>query len=103
MFIIALITTVIAFLHNIVMFAFGVKEEGIFSSPLPFAGIFLAEVVSIWAGYFCARKILPQWRTRATAAWVVITLATAELALPASFFRICDISGAPDMSQCPDR
>jgi hypothetical protein len=86
MFLIALIATVVAFIQNLVMFTLGMKEQAIFSFPLSFAGIFLAEVLSIWAGYFCARKFLRQWRTLAVAAWVVITLATAELALPVSYF-----------------
>lgn len=70
------------------MFAFGLKERAIYSFPLPFTWIFLAEVLSIWAGYFCARKFLRERGTLAVAAWAVITLGTAELALPASFFSI---------------
>jgi hypothetical protein len=86
MFIIALIATVVAFIQNLVMFAFGFKEQAIYSFPLSFAGIFLAEVFSIWAGYFCVRGFLRKRRTLALAAWALITLGTAELALPASFF-----------------
>ena len=88
MLIIALVATLVALVQNLVMFAFGMKEQAIFAFPLGFTGIFLAEVVSIWAGYFCARKFLPKWRTLAMAAWVVITLGAAELVLPMSIFRM---------------
>ena len=86
MLIVAVIATLVAFLQNLVMFAFGLKEMAIFSFPLSFIGILLAEVLSIWAGCFCAWRFLPKRRTLALTAWVVLTLGTAEVALPASFF-----------------
>jgi len=67
------------------MFAFGLKEQAIFSAPLSFIGIFLAEVVSIWAGYFCVRKFFRKRRTVTLAAWAVVVLSAAEIALPMSF------------------
>jgi hypothetical protein len=88
MFLIALIATVVAFLQNMLMFGFGLKEQAIYSFPLSFTWIFLAEVLSIWTGYFCARKLLRKRGTLAVAAWAVITLGTAELGLPASFFSM---------------
>jgi hypothetical protein len=67
------------------MFSFGVKEQAIFSSPLPFIGIFIVEIALIWMGYFCARKLLRNARTVALAGWVVAILGGAELVLPVSF------------------
>jgi len=86
LFIIALIATVLAVIQNLVMFSFGLKEQAIFFSPLSFIGIFLAEITSIWAGYFCARKFLHDMRTVALLGWVVVILGAAELLLPVSFF-----------------
>jgi hypothetical protein len=34
-FVIALIATVLAFIQNLIIFSFGMKEQAIFSSPLP--------------------------------------------------------------------
>jgi hypothetical protein len=67
------------------MFSFGLKEQAIFSAPLPFIGIFLAEIVSIWAGYFCVRKFFRRGRTVTLAAWAVVVLSAAEIALPMSY------------------
>lgn len=69
------------------MFAFGLKEQAIFSSPLSFMGIFLAEIVSIWAGYFCVRKFFRKRRTVTLAAWAVVVLSAAEIALPVSYLK----------------
>ena len=88
MFIIALIATVLAFIQNLVMFGFGMKERAIYSAPLFFIGIFLGEIVAIWTGYFCARKFLRRRRVLALAAWVILVLGAAEVALPGSFFTI---------------
>ena len=88
MFIIALIATVLAFIQNSVIFSFGMKEMGIFSSPLFFTGIFLCEIAAIWTGYFCARRFLRHRRLLALAAWLLAVLGVAEVALPASFFTI---------------
>jgi len=88
MFIIALIATVLAFIQNILIFSFGMKEMGIFSSPLFFTGIFLGEIAAIWTGYFCARRFLRRRRLLALAAWLLAVLGVAEVALPASFFTI---------------
>ena len=86
MLIVAGTATLVAFLQNTVMLAFGLKEMAIFSFPLSFLGIFLAEILSIWVGCFCAWRFLTKRRVLALTAWVVLTLGTAELALPASYF-----------------
>lgn len=86
MIIVALIATVLAFVQNMVMFAFGLKELAIFSFPVSFAGIFLVEIAAIWAGYFCARKFLRNRRGLALAAWMIAVLGAAELTLPKSTF-----------------
>jgi hypothetical protein len=39
-------------------------------------------------GYFCARRFLRRRRALALAAWVIIVLGAAEVALPGSFFTI---------------
>jgi hypothetical protein len=88
MFIIALIATVLALIQNLLMFGFGMKEMAIYSFPLSFIGIFLAEIAAIWMGYFCARRFLRRRRVLALAAWVLVVLVAAEVALPASFFSI---------------
>ena len=88
MFIIALIATVLAFIQNLVMFGFGMKESAIYSFPLSFTGIFLSEIAAIWTGYFCARRFLRRRRVLALAAWVMVVLLAAEVALPGSFFSI---------------
>ena len=88
MFIIALIATVLAFVQNLLMFAFGMKESAIFAFPLSFTGIFLGEIAAIWTGYFCARRFLRRRRPLALAAWVIVVLGAAEVALPGSFFTI---------------
>jgi len=88
MFIIALIATVLVFIQNLVMFGFGMKEMAIYSFPLFFIGIFLCEIAAIWTGYFCARRFLRRRRVLALAAWVIVVLGSAEVALPGSFFTI---------------
>jgi hypothetical protein len=88
MFIIALIATVLALIQNLVMFGFGMKEMAIYSFPLSFIGIFLCEIAAIWVGYFCAHRFLRRRRLLALGAWVIVVLISAEVALPASFFRI---------------
>ena len=88
MLIIALIATVLAFIQNLVMLGFGMKEMAIYSSPLFFIGIFLCEVAAIWAGYVCAHRFLRRRRLLALATWVVVVLGSAEVALPGSFFTI---------------
>jgi hypothetical protein len=70
------------------MFGFGMKEMAIYSFPLFFIGIFLGEIVAIWTGYFCARRFLRRRRVLALAAWVIVVLGSAEVALPGSFFTI---------------
>ena len=51
-------------------------------------GIFLFEIAAIWTGYFCARRFLRRRRVLALAAWVIVVLGAAEVALPGSFFTI---------------
>jgi hypothetical protein len=88
MFFIALIATVLAIIQNLVMVGFGMKEMAIYSFPLSFIGIFLSEIVAIWTGYVCVRRFLRRRRLLALGAWVMVVLLSAEVALPASFFRI---------------
>jgi len=87
-FLIALTATVLAFIQNIVMFGFGLKELAIFAFPLSFTGICLIEIISIWLGYFFVRKFLHARRTLALAGWVITVLIAAELALPVSSFSM---------------
>jgi hypothetical protein len=86
MFIIAFTGTVLAFVQNSVMFRLGMKELAIFSFPLSFLGIFLAELVSIWTGYFCIRRFLRHRRELMLAGWAIVVLGAAEPMLPASYF-----------------
>lgn len=51
---VAIVATVVAFIQSLVLFAFGLKEMATLSSPFSFVGIFLLEVVLIWAAYFGA-------------------------------------------------
>jgi hypothetical protein len=86
MFIIALTATLLAFFQNSVMFRLGMKEQAIFSFPLSFVGVFLAEFVLIWTGYFCIRRFLRHRRELLLAGWTMVVLGAAEPMLPASYF-----------------
>ena len=86
MFIVAIISTAIVLVQNLIMFGFGLKEAAIFTFPLSFVGIPLAEIVSIWTGYFCIPLFVRSVKILALAGWVIIVLGTAELMLPASYF-----------------
>jgi hypothetical protein len=86
MVVLALIATVLVFVQNTLMFALGFKESAIFSFPLSFTGIFLAEVASLWAGYFCIRRFLHHKRALFLTGWALMVLAAAELMLPVSYF-----------------
>jgi hypothetical protein len=86
MIVIALIAIVLAFMQNVLMFAFGLKESAIFSSPLSFGGIFLAELIAIAAGYVCVRKYFHARRGLVLALWMTIVLGAAEFTLPVSSF-----------------
>jgi len=86
MFIIALTATLLAFVQNTVMFRLGMKELAIFAFPLSFVGIFLAQLVLIWAGYFCVRRFLRHRRALVPAGWTMVVLGAAEPMLPASYF-----------------
>jgi len=83
---IALIAILVAVMQNTLMFAFGLKESAIVSSPLSFVGIFIAEFVSIGAGYFCVRKFLRDRRRLVLTAWMIAVLGAAEVVLPVSSF-----------------
>src|SRR5439155_10463058 len=84
--VIAITATVLAFVQNTVMFSLGMKEMAIFAFPLSFVGIFLAEVVLIWAAYFCIRRFLRRSRILVLAGWAIFVLGAAEPMLPASYF-----------------
>jgi hypothetical protein len=86
MFGIALIATVLAFVQNLIMFGFGMKEGAIFSSPVSFTWICLTEIGAIWMGYFFVSKFLRRGRIFVLAGWAVIVLGGAELVLPVSYF-----------------
>jgi hypothetical protein len=86
MLIIALIATVLAFIQNIVLFSFGMKEGALSAFPLSFTWIFLSEIAAIWTGYFCACRFLWRRGMLVLVVWVIAVLGSAELALPASFF-----------------
>jgi len=86
MFIIALTAALLAFVQNSVMFRLGMKELAIFSFPLSFVGIFLAEVLLIWTGYFCIRRFIRHRRELVLAGWAMVVLGAAEPMLPASYF-----------------
>ena len=83
---IALIAILLALMQNMLMFAFGLKESAIVSSPLSFGGVFLVELVSIGGGYFWVRKCVRNRRRLALAAWVIAVLGAAEFVLPVSSF-----------------
>jgi hypothetical protein len=86
MLVVAVIATILAFVQNTVMFSLGMKEMAIFAFPLSFVGIFLAEVVLIWAAYFSIRRFLRRSRTLVMMGWAIIVLGAAEPLLPASYF-----------------
>jgi len=68
------------------MFSLGMKEMAILAFPFSFVGIFLAEVVLIWAAYFSIRRFLRRSRTLVMMGWSIIVLGAAEPLLPASYF-----------------
>ena len=84
--VVAVTATILAFVQNTVMFSLGMKEMAIFAFPLSFVGIFLAEVVLIWAAYFCVRRFFRRSRALVLAGWAIIVLGAAEPLLPASYF-----------------
>jgi len=47
MLVIAIRATLLALIQNLIMFAGGMKESAIYSSPLFFTGIFLLEIALI--------------------------------------------------------
>jgi len=83
---ITLIAVVLAFAQNLLMFAFGLKESAIFSSPLSFGRILLGELILMGAGYLCVRKYLRARQRLVLAAWLMAVLGAAELVLPVSTF-----------------
>lgn len=85
---IAILATVAAFIQNVLMFAFGMKELAIFSFPLSFAGILLLELALIWTAYVCVRKFVRRLREIVLVGCMILILGTAEAALPASFFSV---------------
>jgi hypothetical protein len=88
MLVIAIVATILACIQNSLMFAFGMKEMAIASSPFSFIGIFLLEIVSIWVAYFCARRFLRRNRELVLAGCTILIMGAVEYALPASFFTI---------------
>ena len=92
---IALIGILLAVIQNVLMFAFGLKESAIVSSPLSFGGIFLAELALVGAGYFCVRKFQRVRRRLLLAAWVIAVLGATEFVLPVSSFGALRAASLP--------
>lgn len=88
MLVIAILATLLALIQNLIMFAGGMKESAIYSSPFFFTGILLLEIALIWVAFFCVRKFVRQKRELALAGCAILILGVAEFALPASFFTI---------------
>lgn len=86
MLVVAIAATILAFIQNMTMFAFGMKEMAITSSPLSFVGIFLLEILLIWIAYFCVRKFARRSRWAVLAGCVILILGAAEAVLPVSTF-----------------
>jgi hypothetical protein len=86
MLVIAIMATLLAFIQNMLVFSLGLKEMAIFSFPLSFVGIFLAEIALIWTGYFAIRKLVHRRHALVLAGWTIVVLGAAELMLPASYF-----------------
>ena len=85
---IAIAATILAFLQNSVMFAFGMKELAILSFPFSFAGIFLLELAAIWVAYFLLRKRRLRQKHLLFAGCALLILVAAEFALPFSYFNV---------------
>src|SRR5258708_1196755 len=86
MFIITIISTAIVMVQNVIMFRFGLKEAAILAFPLSFVGIPLAEIISVWAGYFCIPSSSAPVEASPWPDGVIMVLGMAELVLPASYF-----------------
>ena len=86
MLVVAIAATILAFIQNLTMLAFGLKEMAITSSPLSFVGIFLLEILLIWIAYFCVRKFARRSQWAVLAGCVIFILGAAEAALPVSTF-----------------
>lgn len=85
---IAIAATILAFIQNSVMFAFGMKELAILSFPFSFAGIFLFELTAIWVAYFLLRKRMFRRRILIFGGCAALILSAAELALPISYLKV---------------
>jgi hypothetical protein len=88
MLVIAILATLLALIQNLIMFAGGMKESAIYSSPLFFKGIFLLEIALIWVAFFLRAEVRTPKRELALAGCAILILGVAEFALPASFFAI---------------
>ena len=88
MLVIAILATLLALIQNSIMFAGGMKESAIHSSPLFFTGIVLLEIALIWVAFFCVRKFVRQKRELALAGCALLILGVAEFTLPASLFTM---------------
>ena len=87
MLVVAVIATILAFVQNTVMFSLGMKEMAIFAFPLSFVGIFLAEVVLIWAAYFCVRRFLRRSRALVLAGWADCSSGSGRTAASGELFH----------------
>lgn len=78
---------VLAFVQNLVVLAFGVKEGAIWSSPQSFVGVLIVEVIAMGAAYVVVRRLTPRrWIVLATL--TVAILCVGEVVLPVSSFRV---------------
>lgn len=85
---IAIAATILAFIQNSVMFAFGMKELAIVSFPFSFSGIFLLELAAIWATYFFLRAKALRKKKLIFAGCSAFVLAAAEFVLPSSYLKV---------------
>ena len=82
---IAIVTSLLAFFQNQLMFSFGLKEGGIFAAPFSFAGIFLVEVLLIWVGFFVVRHLENNKKSFLLGLWAILILLVAEAVLPVGY------------------
>jgi hypothetical protein len=85
MLVIAIVATIRALIQNSLMFAFGMKEMAIASSPVSFVGILFLEIASIGATYFFIGRFLRRNRELVLAGCTILIMGVTEFALqPAS-------------------
>lgn len=86
--VIAIAASILAFVQNSVVFAFGMKELAILTFPFSFPGIFLIELAAIWTAYFLLRNRTLRRKTVIFAGYAILILSAAEFALPFSYLKV---------------